>query len=44
MSLHETERSIRTNWIAVFSYSASLALSLAIWTGLIRAIAHLVKY
>jgi hypothetical protein len=31
------------NWIAIFSYATSLAVSLAIWRGLFLAVAHLVK-
>jgi len=31
------------NWIAIFSYAGSLAVSLAIWTGLFRAVGHLLK-
>jgi hypothetical protein len=31
------------NWTAFFSYTASLALSLAIWRSLFRAVEHLVK-
>ncbi len=41
MWIRENERSV--NWIAIFSYTASVAVSLAIWTGLFRAVAHLVK-
>ena len=43
MSTRESERYIHWNWIAIFSYSASLVVSLAIWTGLFRAVVHLVK-
>jgi len=32
-----------TNWIAIFSYTASLAVSLVIWRGLFRAVQLLVK-
>ena len=39
----EDERSVHWNWIAIVSYTASLAVSLAIWAGLFRAVAHLVK-
>jgi hypothetical protein len=31
------------NWTALFSYTASLAVSLAIWTGLFRVVERLVK-
>jgi len=39
----EPETHSRWNWIAIFSYAASLILSLAIWRGLFRAIEHLLK-
>ena len=34
---------VHRNWIAIFSYTASLAVSLAIWRGLFRAVQFLVK-
>jgi hypothetical protein len=37
------EKSIHWNWIAIFSYAGSLAVSLAIWMGLIRAVGHLLN-
>lgn len=43
MLIREDERCVQWNWIAIVSYTASLAVSLAIWTGLFRAVAHLVK-
>ncbi len=43
MWIRESERFVQWNWIAIVSYTASLAVSLAIWTGLFRAVAHLVK-
>jgi hypothetical protein len=43
MWIREEERYVHWNWIAIFSYTASVAVSLAIWTGLFRAVAHLVK-
>jgi hypothetical protein len=39
----ETETRVHWNWTVIVSYAASLALSLAIWGGLFRAVAHLVK-
>jgi len=39
----ENERCVQWNWIAIFSYGASLAVSLAIWTGLFQIVGHLVK-
>ena len=45
MWIRESEKCIGVhwNWIAIFSYTASLAVSLAIWRGLFRAVEHLVK-
>ncbi len=43
MWIRESERRVHWNWIAIFSYTASLAVSLAIWGGLIRAVQFLVK-
>ena len=43
MWIRESERCAHWNWIAIFSYSASLALSLAFWRGLFRAAEHLMK-
>jgi hypothetical protein len=37
------EKCVQWNWIAVFSYTASLLVSLAIWSGVFRAVEHLVK-
>jgi len=39
----ESDEDVRWNWTAIFSYVASLALSLTIWGGLYRAVEHLVK-
>lgn len=39
----EPKEDVHWNWTAIVSYAASLALSLAIWTGLFRAIEHLAK-
>lgn len=36
-------RYVHWNWIAIFSYAASLAVSLAIWRGLFRAVQFLAK-
>jgi hypothetical protein len=33
----------RLNWIAICSYTGSLALSLAIWRTLFRAVEHLMR-
>lgn len=43
MWTREIERCAHWNWIAIFSYTASLAISLAIWRGLFLAVEHLVK-
>ena len=43
MRIRENERYVNWNWIAIFSYTASLAVSLAIWRGLFRAVQFLVK-
>jgi hypothetical protein len=37
------EKFVHWNWIAIFSYAGSLAVSLAIWTGLFRALGHLLN-
>ncbi len=43
MWIRESDRFVHWNWIAIFSYSASLAVSLAIWRGVFRAVGYLVK-
>jgi hypothetical protein len=43
MWIRESEMCAHWNWIAIFSYTASLAVSLAIWGGLFRAMEFLVK-
>ena len=43
MWIRESESCVQWNWIAIFSYAASLAVSLAIWGGLFRAVQFLVK-
>jgi hypothetical protein len=43
MWIRESERCAHLNWIAIFSYSASLVLSLAIWGGLFRAAERLMR-
>jgi hypothetical protein len=45
MLTRENEECIRLqwNWVAIVSYAGSLAVSLAIWTGLFRAVGHLFK-
>ena len=43
MWIRESERSVHWNWIAIFSYAASLAVSLAIWKGVFLAAGLLLK-
>jgi hypothetical protein len=43
MWTRESDRYLHWNWIAIFSYTASLAVSLAIWKGVFRAVGYLVK-
>ncbi len=43
MWIRDGEKCVHWNWTAIFSYTVSLAVSLAFWTGLFRAVAHLVK-
>jgi hypothetical protein len=43
MWIRESERCIHWNWIAIFSYAASLAVSLAIWKGVFLAAGRLLK-
>jgi hypothetical protein len=45
MWTRESDRYVHRNWnwIAIVSYTASLAVSLAIWRGLFRAVEHLMK-
>ena len=37
------ERLVQLNWIAILSYTGSLAISLAIWTGVFRLVGRLMK-
>jgi hypothetical protein len=45
MWIRENEKCVEGhwNWIAIVSYAGSLAVSLAIWTGVFRAVELLVK-
>jgi hypothetical protein len=43
MLIHKRERSAQLNWIAILSYTGSVAVSLAIWVGLFRVVEHFVK-
>jgi|HubBroStandDraft_6_1064221.scaffolds.fasta_scaffold2454440_1 hypothetical protein len=39
----EEQRCVHWNWTAIFSYAASVAVSLVIWRGVFRALGYLVK-
>jgi hypothetical protein len=41
--VRETEKRPKVNWVAILSIPASLIYSVAIWTGIIRAVAHLAR-
>ena len=41
--VRETENNIRYNWPAILSYTAAMAVCLAIWRGIFLAVAYLVK-
>lgn len=43
MWIRESEKYVQLNWVAIFSYTASLAFSLAIWRELFRAVQFLLK-
>jgi hypothetical protein len=43
MWIRENARDVHWNWIAILSYTASVAISLAIWDGLFLAVGRLVK-
>jgi hypothetical protein len=45
MWIRESDRCVHRswNWFAIFSYTVSLAVSLAIWRGLFLAVEHLMK-
>jgi hypothetical protein len=44
MWIPETEdQSVQWNWIAIFSYAAAFALSLAIWDGVYQAVRLMLK-
>jgi hypothetical protein len=43
MWIRESERCVHWNWTAIFSYTAALAVSLAIWRGLFRTVEFLVR-
>jgi len=43
MRFREQDTDVQWNWIAIFSYTASLAVSVAIWRSLFLAVEHLIK-
>jgi hypothetical protein len=43
MRVRESDGCVQRNWVAIFSYSASLVVSLAIWRGVFLAVGRLVK-
>ena len=43
MRFREQEADVQWNWIAIFSYTASLAVSVAIWRSLFLAVERLMK-
>jgi len=43
MWIRESERYVHWNWIAIFSYAVSLAVSLVIWKGVFLAAGLLLK-
>jgi hypothetical protein len=43
MLVHERRGFVEINWTAILSYAGSLAVSLAVWAGVIRAVQHFMK-
>ena len=43
MENNRSRNSARLNWVAILSYTGSLAVSLAIWAGLFRVIHYFAK-
>ncbi|MFY9645851.1 MAG: hypothetical protein WAK29_11775 [Terriglobales bacterium] len=43
MSVRQSDTCIHWNWVAIFSYAASLVVSVAIWKGVFLAVGRLVK-
>ncbi len=43
MRFREHEAEVQWNWIAIFSYTASLAVSVAIWRSVFLAVERLMK-
>jgi len=43
MWIRASNKSVQLNWTAIFSYTAALGISLAIWRELFRAVQFLVR-
>ncbi|MFZ1917863.1 MAG: hypothetical protein WAU58_09840 [Terriglobales bacterium] len=43
MFFHEEDPVQRSHWIAILSYTASLAVGLAFWTGIVRGVQYLMR-
>jgi hypothetical protein len=43
MLVRESDQGFALNWLAILSYTTSAAVSVAIWTGIFRLVAHLLK-
>jgi hypothetical protein len=43
MSGRESDKSFKPNWVAIVSYSTSAVVSVAVWTGIVRLVTHLLK-
>lgn len=43
MLVRESHQGFELNWVAILSYTTSAAVSVAIWTGIFRLVAHLMK-
>ena len=43
MLTRESDQGFEVNWVAILSYTTSAAVSVAIWTGIFRLVAHLLK-
>jgi len=41
--MHVDDKPVQLNWTAILSYTGSVAVSLAVWFGVIRAVQFLVK-
>ena len=41
--MHVDEKKLEVNWTAILSYTGSVAVSLAVWFGVFRAVQYLIK-